>query len=1809
MFNFLTAQIEISTPQSYDFVRYGNIKSNSYIGKLDVKVPIYNYKDIDFDFNIFLGYNGEGFRPNKRESIVGLNWFLNVGGGINRVVKGIPDDTKYHPFTPVNSHKCGFYSLAKQKIYTNEDLKFNSIVSQSYNNYPFIKYDNKNYETMPDMFYFNFMGISGKFYFDISGEVKVISDSKIFVDASGFSEQDMSAESNISYSEFVIKDTKGFKYYFGGNRDCLEYSLKIQPDARLGFPVINSWKIRKVIAPNGREIVMKYNDNEIPLPESNGYMIDGNSYILTEQIILNGGFAGGNFSIDNYKIYGITKQSILKEIIIDDCKLSFKYSERSTSFYNNDDLDYSNTIVESTINDPLSGNTPVEEFYKMNQKGVKLDSIIIKNNHSVISSTKLNYSNLGDGGSRMFLTSVRNNLELTSFEYNFDFELPKPSTTSLDHWGFWNGQYIYYPGNLMPIVEFNNELQMYECVTDEREPDTSVCRLTLLEKITYPTGGSTIIEYEPNSYSYKLSRDITSNYIPYIKNEFGFAGGARVKSITDQENNKKVFIYNSLDNTSSGILNLSPIYFMSFKTEKVENITNELDIFDWIAPVKYYLESFVEDKYSIYIPSTTYNFFDISSVTEANYSDNYITYDRVIEKIEGNGRIINEFSSYKTNPDTYIIGFELEDFDTNNVMYYNTDIKPFDRSKERGKIISKKVYNEKEKLDKIYLYEYERSDEEYSVAIDLCRLLYQPHYIYNYNYRLKEEKYIDFIDENTSIDILKKIKYYQKPYEVFISNVTTNSSSYDSLVTKYRYTFGDGLNEVEKAMSDSNIVKLLLEETTTYKNGNIKIVDGKENCYKYFENAKLFLLDTVRRYTKEGYQVELIHQLYDTLGNINEIYIPKADLSTAYKWGYNGQYPIIKAVNAKFSEIESYQVGYSIPQIDDAQITTYKYKPLVGMTEQTDPNGLTTYYKYDDFNRLKTIKDNDGNVLKEYKYRYKKDFKAISKLSISTTKLKEYYLGEKLNVNTNLIGGSGNYKYNWYLNGEKLSYNTKDIELVLNKKNNNQLYLEVVDEYGEQVIESNQLSFNVICKPISNLSISTNSNLFTNTDVIVNSSFIEGSGSFEYKWYVSGSYSSSAKDLTTQFSQPGTYKVKLEVLDTRTLQEVNSNEITLNITYPPLKNERIESNVQEVIVGQTVQLEMFADGGSGDFIYEWGLSQPISKVGTIQGEREKTLSYLCDEMGEYWFGCNLTDNITNKGISAKKIIKVLPIPISNISISASKSNNLYKGQSVNLAANFNGGSSNLSYSWYRNNQLISETSKAITTSCNLSGNNIFKVLITDNNSDKTYTSDEKVLNVICEPITSVNIKPDQSKYFVTESLGVSCEVKGGSDDYKYKWYLNGQLHSTVGSSTSIYLSKDGEYNFKCEVEDTKTGQFYSSDIKQFKVDYKELENPKITGDTVVLIGNPVSLEASVSGGTGSYAYEWGLMFEGSLNLNTKSISYPISEYKEYVFQCQIRDKNSNKSTSVSKSVWGVYPKMSDCILGSKSSSYYVNQICELSVSFKGGSGKYDYSWLLNDNQIPGNDKTLNYKLTSSTSYRFCCEVIDKITGKKIKSKERVVSCSYPELGEPSISASSSIVYLGSTCKLTANIAGGSGSYSYKWTLGSSTVGTEKILNYKINSEKSYNFKCRITDNITKKVKSADISILGYKPSLGFGFEYQCNNCEVARARLYCGTACTVKFKVEVLQSDYMFGNHNFSINGSTQGDLSSNYYVEYNVSSAQTLNISLEARKGGNDSKVRVTIVSVTSSNADCFVQVTKTLTSFAEGTGQGGGPGPGGPF
>jgi YD repeat-containing protein len=110
----------------------------------------------------------------------------------------------------------------------------------------------------------------------------------------------------------------------------------------------------------------------------------------------------------------------------------------------------------------------------------------------------------------------------------------------------------------------------------------------------------------------------------------------------------------------------------------------------------------------------------------------------------------------------------------------------------------------------------------------------------------------------------------------------------------------------------------------------------------------------------------------------------------SYLWGYNKQYPVAEITGADIATVSSFvnqsildniNLIYTDQQIRNeldkirtglvnAQVRTFTYKPATGMTSMTDARGQTTFYEYDESQRLKNIKDQDGNIVKNLSYNY-----------------------------------------------------------------------------------------------------------------------------------------------------------------------------------------------------------------------------------------------------------------------------------------------------------------------------------------------------------------------------------------------------------------------------------------------------------------------------------------------------------------------------------------------------------------------------------------------------------------------------------------------------------------------------------------------------------------------------------------------------------------------------------------------------------------------------------------------------------------------
>ncbi|MGJ1269842.1 hypothetical protein ACR78F_11800 [Sphingobacterium spiritivorum] len=193
---------------------------------------------------------------------------------------------------------------------------------------------------------------------------------------------------------------------------------------------------------------------------------------------------------------------------------------------------------------------------------------------------------------------------------------------------------------------------------------------------------------------------------------------------------------------------------------------------------------------------------------------------------------------------------------------------------------------------------------------------------------------------------------------------------------------------IQQLIASNQLDRPIQQETYV---GN-RLTGFSRNTYEQANGFPLYK----RSYEKNRAEDDMIIKVevlsYDRYGN--PLAVKKTDGPViSYLWGYNGQYPVAEIVNAHYNDVVSAIGGQSVvdalnsgtvtadyirqkmeilrSNLPGSQITSYTYKPLVGMTSKTDAKGQTEYYQYDGLQRLQHVLDQFQQLRQSYHYHYR----------------------------------------------------------------------------------------------------------------------------------------------------------------------------------------------------------------------------------------------------------------------------------------------------------------------------------------------------------------------------------------------------------------------------------------------------------------------------------------------------------------------------------------------------------------------------------------------------------------------------------------------------------------------------------------------------------------------------------------------------------------------------------------------------------------------------------------------------------------------
>ena len=938
----------------------------------------------------------------------------------------------------------------------------------------------------PDIFYFNFLGYLGKFFFDVeSGTPKIHTVPYQHLE---FTYETDTTSGNLT--GFIATDIKGVKYTFKDIEFSRAYSGNKSSSAGNNTSQTSynsSWWLSKIETPMGEVINFTYEDlfSEMELDIS---------YTMTVVRLLTGMADIGDPR--NPSPFWTTLSSFprrLKQITSDHVQINFKPSGEPR-----EDTYSSYAIEEISIRhrNELIKSFQLEHDYFTSTESNPI--LLANSSHGLYHEGQhnevwfqLNYDK-DYFKKRLRLRSIQEfgklhrALPKISFEYDYyDFNndndkmFPNKLSYNTDLWGFANGA-----SNPDPLPTFHiypdhyqkGDLRMFSVYPKSsytgryfhlpganRLPGADKMTAGVLTKVIYPTGGSTSYQWEPHRF--------------IIDNEEFEGGGLRIQQIVKDNGAGNDLVYNykytqAINNTiSSGRIVSLPFFASLPQTNYITDRDEWKETFPTfedalINSIGQYSTSvnglgssnggnFGYTKVYEYLsssPTSTtldngYTEYSFSFPASFGESNDTVGSDCIIAQ---NGECDGLYKMTRVH-NFFMYGYSRSEAD---LQYYPesslshlTPPNPNYRW-NRGKLLKTSTYNKdgnvvKEEINEYELYFPNGANEpkkiygirmgvfdpetyfsdswsekypfrvaKYEVLTDVAKTLSKKTLV---QYDLTAEK---------SISQTKEYSYSSKHHMNPTSIISYNSVG-QKITTKLSYppdydhnsnVHDDGIHalvaknisnvpiEVSEFIDKSGTEYLTSSKLSTFGLVNDLPVKVKDHI---FENAiseddfyESFVDPATGKFIKDSrYSQVSSFKKYDTSGNLLEL-LDKDRVTTSYIWGYDEKYIIAKVVNAAYDDISSAlgstlsvlnssrdhtkpgapyfldnemrnMMGILRTQLPSAKVFIYTYKPFVGITSETDPNGIITSYHYDYFGRLKLVKDHQGNIIKKYNYQYK----------------------------------------------------------------------------------------------------------------------------------------------------------------------------------------------------------------------------------------------------------------------------------------------------------------------------------------------------------------------------------------------------------------------------------------------------------------------------------------------------------------------------------------------------------------------------------------------------------------------------------------------------------------------------------------------------------------------------------------------------------------------------------------------------------------------------------------------------------------------
>jgi hypothetical protein len=381
-----------------------------------------------------------------------------------------------------------------------------------------------------------------------------------------------------------------------------------------------------------------------------------------------------------------------------------------------------------------------------------------------------------------------------------------------------------------------------------------------------------------------------------------------------------------------------------------------------------------------------------------------------------------------------------------------------------------------------------------------------------------------------------------------------------------------------------------------------------------------------------------------------------------------------------------------------------------------------------------------------------------------------------------------------------------------------------------------------------------------------------------------------------------------------------------------------------VALGGTVNYTANATGGSPPYTsYIWG--QPGNPMPPGCTSPPTTGPYLVcppSSAGTYSSVVTVVDSNGNSATS-DPVSLIVNGPLS--AKPAVSPNPIDQGQATTFAANASGGTPPYSYSWAGLPPGCPTSGGANVYCASVTASGSFTVTVTVNDSSGGSTQASATLTVNPPLAVTVTITPPSVS--VGQTAWVNASATGGSGSYATYSYsgLPPGCASANAGAVQCTPSGAGSFSITATVHDSIGGSATSSPVTMTVS--AGLAVGVSSAHNATDVGRPVTLNATVSGGSGPYSYAWSGLPPGCSAGSVPSVTCTPSSTGSFAVTVAVTDSAGHQATSPAFSlVVNTAPSVTAVRATPANGSSPVN--VTFSVTVAGGSAPLTYSWVFGD---------------------------------------------------------------------------------------------------------------------------------------------------------------------------------------------------------------------------------------------------------------------